>query len=134
MDMSGTATTTVLVTIVALGAAADLAMGPEHRYVPPGQVTHRGPPGPAQVEMAESAPLSTPSAVPATAEPALAILGVDASKAISSLCEGAPSAEAFGPEILVCELASKAVNPIPKTGSEYLSLLLVTDKPQPVGR
>jgi hypothetical protein len=121
MDISGTATTTVLMTIVALGAAADIAMEPEHRYAPPAQVTHRGPPGPAQIELAESEPLPTASVVPKPDEQALALLGMDAPKAISSSCDADSGDEALGPEILVCGLA----------GSEYLSLLLDTVNPPP---
>ena len=125
--MSGMASPAVLMAIVALGAAVGLAAKPETGYGAQARVTHRGPPGAAQIELAESAPLSTtPTVNAAPDEPALALLGVGISKAVSSLCDSALAAEAANPENVVCELSSPALKRTPDAGTDYLSLLLAT--------
>jgi len=121
--MSGMASPALLLTIVALGAAAGLTVDTEseHRYLAPKLVTHRGPPGPAQIELDESvAPAKT-----APDEPAVALFGVGVEKAISSLCENALATEVTDLENVACAISAQALKPVPK-GSDYLSLLLAT--------
>ena len=129
------ASSAVLLTIVALGAAAGVAMRSEPELSPP-RVVHRDPPGPAQIELAEAAQVEpaeaaqvepadvdSPVAASAVSEP-VALFGVDLAHAISVACGDTSDSDAFAPESVVCELAAQAAKRIPKAHSEFVSLLV----------
>ena len=123
MDMSGMASSTVVMTIIALGAGVGVAVEPEGGYVPPQRLTHRGPPGPAQIELAQSAP-STPRTGSGPKESPPLVMSV--SETSSSPCDGASTTETVGPETLACALSSLTLQPIARTGAENLLLAPVT--------
>lgn len=95
MNSSGVASSAVLLTVVAVGAAAGVTVRPESEFVPPISAVHREPPGPAQIELAEAAPTA---AAPLPAPPPqqdVALFGVDVASAISNACGEASTADAF---------------------------------------
>lgn len=109
MDSAGTATSAVVLTIVAVGAAAGVSVRSDGEYVPPLRVVHRDPPGPAQIELAEAATASVPGQAPAPAPPEIPLLDVDVAGAISHPCgEGATSGTLVAADV-VCEFVSQTI-------------------------
>jgi len=120
MDSSGMASSAVLLTVIAVGAAASVGLHSEPEQAAPMRVVHRGPPGPAQIELAEAGSTASAKAVP---QP-VALFGVDVARAISVACGDSGDSETFTPEGVVCALAAQTLRRVPKVHSEYVSLLL----------
>jgi hypothetical protein len=122
LNSSGMASSAVLMTVVAMGAAAGIVVDSGSEDIVRTRVVHRGPPGPAQIELAEAETL--PVADVATGP--LALFGVDAATAVSVACGSTTTRPSFTPERVVCELADQAMERIPKVDADYLALLLPT--------
>lgn len=124
MNSSGMASFgVVLMTVLSIGATvAAVAVEPGSEYVPPNQLTHRGPPGPAQIELSEDAVPATAVERLTQAPAAPALFGVDASNAVSAGC--AETVGTFVPEAVLCELASRVSQYVTKSGTDYVSLLI----------
>jgi len=108
-----------------------MAVRPGDEYVPRPPVFHRGPPGPAQVELLEATPsfgTTTPTEPTAAAIP---ILDVDVTKAVSNVCGEIKDTGAATLEGLGCELASQVAEHIPIAASQLGALLLGEDLTQP---
>lgn len=131
MDSAGTASSAMVLTIVALGATAGVSVRSDSEYVPPMRVVHREPPGPAQIELAESARASVRAPAPGPAPSEVALLGVDVASSTSDPCGDRSTSSAFTPVDVVCEFASRSIRP----RSEFAQLLLGGDyqpvQPQP---
>ena len=103
MDSAGTASSAMVLTIVAVGAAAGVSVRSDSEYVPPMRVVHREPPGPAQIELAESARASVRAPAPAPAPSEVALLGVDVASSTSDPCGDRSTSRTFTPVNVVCE-------------------------------
>jgi hypothetical protein len=118
------ASSAVLMTVVAMGAAAGIVVDSGSEDIVRTRVVHRGPPGPAQIELAEAGTLPVADVAPEPPVPAL--FGVDAATAVSVACGSTTTRPSFTPESVVCELADQAMERIPKVEADYLALLLPT--------
>lgn len=124
MSSSGTASSAVLLTVVAVGAAAGVAVRPNSEFVPPISTVHREAPGPAQIELVEAAAAGV-SQLAAPAPPQeVTPFGVDVSSAISAACGEAKTADMLIAEAVVCDLIPQALQRIPTEASAFVPLFL----------
>ena len=114
------ASSAVLLTVVAVGGAAGIALDSGSEDIVQTRVVHRGPPGPAQIELAEAEASPAVNAAPES----LSLFGVDAATAISVACESTKPPASFTPESVMCELATQAAKRITKVDADYMALLL----------
>jgi hypothetical protein len=123
VNSAGTASSALVLTMVAVGAAAGVSIRSDGEYVPPLSAVHRDPPGPAQIELVDAATASVPGRAPAPVPPAIPLLGVDVASAISDPCgDGATSGTLVSVNV-VCAFVSRTI----QHEMEFALLLLGTE-------